>query len=819
MQSRLITYLLFLILSLSFPVSVKGSSNSGTWTGFISGKVLDSSSNEPMEFATVSVYSPDSELVMGNITSLDGSFSLTLPEGQYDVMVQFISYEDTLIENIILAPDNQYIDIGSIRLLPDTELINEVTVTAEKSEMIIGLDKKIFNVGKDLGNSGNSAAEILDNIPSVTVDLDGTVSLRGSTGVQLLIDGKPSGLVSNNNPAALRSLQGSIIERVEVVTNPSARYEAEGMSGIINIVLKKDQQRGVNGSFELTAGYPHEYRAGANVNFRREKLNYFLNYGLSYNERPGEGSAVQNFMFPDTSYRSEIENSRLRTGLSNNLRGGADYFINDRNVLTAAVFLGYSDQDNFTNIWYRDYDQNDELQMITFREDIEKEIEHNIEFSLNYDLSFDKEDRKFNAFMQYIEEAETETSDIGEIIEEITGEAVDDDPLLQKVRNEESQKNFLIQADYTHPFGAGDGMFEAGYRSGFRLISNPYKVQEKDENGDWFYLNEFTNDFSYQENIHAIYAQAGNKFGKWSVQLGLRSELSDVRTFLAQNNERNDRVYFDVFPTAHTAFEFNDINSAQLSYSRRINRPHFYHLNPFHSFTDARNIRTGNPNLEPEYTDSYELGYLRRNGKTSLYSGAYFRHTMGVNERISEVDENGITYVFPINLSTRNSYGLESNLSIDASKWWTLSGDINLFRAITDGSYEGEQLHSDTYSWNGRLNSMMKFRKDFDIQATFFYRGAQQTTQGSRLPYYRVNLAASKDILKGNGTLTLNIRDVLNSSKYGYIIDHPNLYSENEFRWSGRTISLTFIYRLNQQKKMVRENNRGGFGGGDEQGM
>jgi len=812
-------YLLVMIVGLAISISDKSHAATGTWTGSISGKVMDSHSSEPMEFATVSVYTSDSVLVKGNITSMDGSFSLTLPEGTYDVVVQFISYEKAVIEDIELSPATRDIDVGSISISPNTELINEVTVKGEKSEMVIRLDKKIFNVGKDLGNSGNSAAEILDNIPSVTVDLDGTVSLRGSTGVQLLIDGKPSGLVSNENPAALRSLQGSIIERIEVVTNPSARYEAEGMSGIINIVLKKDQQKGVNGSFELTAGYPHDYRAGANVNFRREKVNYFLNYGLSYNERPGEGSANQNFMFPDTSYQTLMNNSRLRTGLSNNLRGGADYFLNDRNVLTAAVFLGYSDQDNFTDIWYRDYDQNNELQMITLREDNEKEIEHNIEFSLNYDLRFDEEDRKFNVFMQYIEEAETETSDIGEKIEEITGEAVDDDPLLQKVRNEESEKNFLIQADYAHPFGAGDGMLETGYRSEFRQITNPYFVEEKDENGNWVNLNEFTNDFTYRENIHAIYAQAGNEFGKWSVQMGLRSELSDVRTYLAETDEKNDRIYFDVFPTAHTAFKFNDINSAQLSYSRRVNRPHFWHLNPFHSFSDARNIRTGNPNLEPEYTDSYELGYLRRNGKTSLYSGAYYRHTKGVTERISEVDDDGITYVFPVNLSSRNSFGLESNLSIDPFTWWTLSGDINLFRSITNGSYEGEDLHSDTYSWNGRLNSIMKFKKDLDLQATFFYRGARQTTQGSRQPYYMMNLAASKDILKGNGTLTLNIRDLLDSRKYGYIIDRPNLYSENEFRWSSRTISLTFIYRLNQKKKFDRGNNRGGFGGGDEMGL
>ncbi len=580
MRIQRIQYISFVVLLLILPMIVRGHSFTEPVPRTLSGLVIDATSNEPMEFATVSVYTSDSNLVTGNITATDGSFLLELDEGTYDIEIQFISYEKRRFENIDLTGTNRFIDIGQVALELDTELINEVTVTGEKSEMVIGLDKKVFNVGKDLGNAGNSAADILDNIPSVTVDIDGTVSLRGSTGVQLLIDGKPSGLVNNGNPAALRSLQGSIIDRIEVVTNPSARYEAEGMSGIINIVLKKDQQYGVNGSFELSAGYPHRYRAGANVNFRQKKINYFLNYGINYDERPGTGIAIQQFTFPDTSYKTRIDRSWLRSSWSQNLRGGADYFINDRNVLTAAVFLGYSDQNNSTDIWYRDYDEQGNQQMLSLREDNELEIEQNVELSLNYDLKFDQEDRKLNVFVQYIEELETEDSDIREKVTEITGEAVDDDPVIQKVLNEENVRNIVIQSDYIHPFG-DDGRIETGYRSGFRYINNPYKVEEKNENGDWESLEGYTNDFTYRENIHALYAQAGNKFNRWSVQLGLRSELSDVRTYLAQTDESNNRMYFDLFPTMHTGYEFNNINSAQLSFSRRINRPRYRSLNPF----------------------------------------------------------------------------------------------------------------------------------------------------------------------------------------------------------------------------------------------
>jgi outer membrane receptor protein involved in Fe transport len=786
--------------------------------GDISGRVVDSTNNEPVEFATVSVYTVDSTLVTGNITSEDGSFNIQVPEGEYSIKVQFISYQNKTVNNIIVSGNNRNVDLGKIFLEQDTKMISEVTVTGEKSQMVIGLDKRTFNVGKDLGNAGKSASEILDNIPSVTVDLDGNVSLRGSQNVRILVDGKPSGLVSSDNPSALRTLQGSLIDRVEVVTNPSAKYEAEGVSGVINIVLKKDQKNGVNGSFEVSAGYPQDYRAGANVNFRREKINYFLNYGAGYRERPGSGTASQHFMFPDTNYYTLVERDRLRTGWSHNLKGGADYFINDRNTLTAAAFVGINDEDNKTNLWYRDQDQDRVLQERSWREDHEQEVGRNIELSLDYTLKFQQQDRKLNVFAQYVEKGETEKSDIREKVTYYYGEAINDDPILQRSLNKESERNALLRADYTHPFGE-NGRFEAGYRSDLRWINNPYSVEEKDENGDWQYLDNFTNDFSYTENIHAFYAQAGNQFNKWSLQLGLRSELSDVRTYLKETDEHNNRLYFNLFPTVHTAYKFDDINSIQLSYSRRIHRPHFWYLNPFNNYTDARNIRTGNPNLNPEFTDSYELGYLMNNAKTTLYAGGYYRNTDGVIERISEVDEEGITYIFPANLSVQNAFGLETNLSVEPFSWWTLSGDINAFRSIISGEYNGEALKSDDYSWNSRLNSMMRFANDMDIQTTFYYRAPQRTTQGERLAYYMLNLGISKDILSGNGTLTLNVRDLLNSRKYRYILDRPNLYSENEFRWSTRSVSLSFVYRLNQLKKNNRGGGNEGFEGGNGMGI
>lgn len=810
-------YITIIFLTL-FAGTLSGQPLSASKKSSLTGTVLDGSSGiVPLEYATIAVYDKDSVLVAGTITNDKGRFRCELKPGIYDAVIQFVSYEPRYIHEINIPANGKTVHIGNLILHQLSTAIAEATIIGEKSEMVIGLDRKIFNVGKDLSNTGKSASDILDNIPSVTVDVDGNVNLRGSQNLQILIDGKPSGLVSAGNTDALSNLQGNLIDRVEIITNPSARYEAEGMAGIINIVLKKDQGKGVNGSFELSSGYPHDYAAGANINFRREKLNYFLNYGLHYRERPGSGTTYQRFTLPDTSYITRIERDRLRTGWSHNIRAGADFFINPKNTLTASLLLGFDDDLNTTGLRYNDYDIADNLKSVSFREDVEKELERDIEFSLSYTKLFDQEDRKLTAFFQYIDDDETEKSDISETITNLPEHIYDDDLILQKSLNEEGERNILVQADYIHPFGE-NGNFETGYRSEFRTITNPYTVEEKNDKGDWVSLSEYTNSIIYTENIHAAYIQAGNVFGDFSLQLGLRSEISDVRTHQEVNDEDNERLYADFFPTIHSSYKFNEYNSLQLSYSRRIHRPHFWLLNPFYSFSDSRNIRTGNPDLEPEYTNAVEGGYLLSKENFSFYSGLYARRTKGVIERVNLIDDSGITFLIPQNLTDRKSLGVEANVGVEPFDWWKLDGDFNFYRAITDGEYNGKILNSDTYSWNTRLNTRVTFLKNTDLQAIFFYRAPHETTQGTRKAFYMLNMGLSKDIMKGNGTLTLNVRDVLNSRRFRFLLDQPDLYSETSFQWSSRRVTLTFNYRLNQQKRNMEENRNDNNNGGNFNG-
>ena len=305
----------------------------------VRGVVVDAQSNTPLSYASVRVFkNADSSLIAGNITDDAGKFSIEMPVGQFYALVEFVGYKPFKIPNFSIEKDKSNLDLGIVKVSASTNTLAEVVVQAEKSTMVLALDKKIFNVGKDLSNAGGTATDILSNIPSVSVDVDGGIKLRGSDNVRILIDGKPTGLVSFKGGAGLQQLQGSMIERVEIITNPSARYEAEGMAGIINIVLKKDQNQGLNGSFELILGNPVNYGAAANINYRRKKINFFVNYGLAYRKIPGMGSQYQEVYVKDTTFITQMNREGGTTGLHNNIRGGLDYFFNEKKQLNSRLY-------------------------------------------------------------------------------------------------------------------------------------------------------------------------------------------------------------------------------------------------------------------------------------------------------------------------------------------------------------------------------------------------------------------------------------------------------------------------------------------------
>ncbi|MGB0864739.1 MAG: TonB-dependent receptor domain-containing protein [Saprospiraceae bacterium] len=810
--------------------------------GIITGKIVDAITNVPLEYATISIYSSkDSTLISGTITDNTGTFQVAIAFGNYYAKLEYIGYEPTFYNNIEVSKKATLQNLGNIKLNQSAEKLVEVEVRAEVSNMQIMLDKKVFNVGQDLANTGGTAENILDNVPSVTVDIEGNVSLRGNQNVRILVDGRPSGLIGVNGSTGLRNIPANMIERVEVITNPSSKYEAEGSVGIINIVLKKDKRGGFNGSFDFNAGYngspsqmpaeidafPATLGAAINLNYRKKDFNFFINTGITYREGPGGGYTYQEFYDKNGNVDmiTNLERKHLRSGYSGNLRLGADYNITDKDVLTTSFLYRYSKQSNYARISYSDFSENlNNPTGITLRTDNEIEIDPNLEYVLSYKKSFKEKGRKFTADIRYQTNTETEDSDLSEFFDltELPNPLVATAIRKQRSDNSESETRFIIQADYIHPFNK-NGKFEIGYRGSWRNIDNNYLVEELKANDTWERLSSVSNNFLFDENIQAAYANFGDKINKFSYQFGLRYEYSFISTRLVDTGEENERTYpLPFFPSVFLSYDLPKKNAIQLSYSRRLRRPSFWELNPFFSFTDARNRFGGNPNLDPEFTHSIELNHIKYWDKVTLTSSIYYRNTNEKVDRIrrlEELIENGDTSTVmvtqPENLNEENAYGFELTFNAKPYKWWNLDGNFNFYRSLINGTNIGQELTADNISWFARLTSRFTIRKNTDIQIRLNYRAPRITTQGSSKAMYHVDLGVSHDIFKNKGTLTLSVSDVFNSRRWNYETITPEFYLKGEFQWRARSIALSLNYRLNQKKR--RGGGRtGGYSGGGQ---
>jgi ferric enterobactin receptor len=787
-------------------------------TGHIKGKILDSLSSAPVGFATIRVFSSDEKkLINGDISRDAGDFSIELPYGKYYAEIDFMGYESRKTKDIVLSQANPIHDFGVIKLVTSVSTLEEVVVQAEKSTMELSLDKKVFNVGKDLANAGGTANDILMNIPSVSVDPEGNVKLRGSDNVRILIDGKPSGLVSFKGGSGLQQLQASMIERVEVITNPSARYEAEGMAGIINIILKKERNQGFNGSFEVITGHPTNLGAAANLNYRHKKINFFINYSIAFREQPGGGRLYQEVYDMDTTgssiYKGDTtailkqQTDALITGFNTNIRGGLDFFFNEKNILTMSYLYRRSNASRVTDILYEDYLFDDSnMTSFTKRRQDEDEVEPNSEYSLIYKRSYEQKGHELIAEIKLLDN--WESSDQWFTTNKFAPDGTLIESGLERSLNDEFEKQWLFQVDYIKPIGK-EGKVEMGARSSFRDMVNDYSVTRQNENGEFVPITDLDNIdldnvFVYDENIHALYGIIGNKSKKLSYQAGLRAEWTDVKTTLEETGEENPRKYSNLFPSAHLTYDLPKENAIQVSYSRRVRRPFYNDLSPFMTFSDSRNYFSGNPDLNPEFSNVYEIGHIKYFEKGSLSSSVYYRDTEDKIDRIRTVDESGLSVTLPQNLLSEKAVGVEFSSTYALFSWWKWDVNFNFFHADIDGSNIVETYKASTYSWFARQTSRFTLPKNFDIQIRGNYEAPQNTAQGKRKSLYYADLSMSKDVMKGRGTITLNVLDVFNTRKMRSISEGVNFYTESNFQPRRRQINLTFNYRIKQAKQVKK---------------
>lgn len=799
----------------------------------VTGKVVDQDAGVPLEYATVTFEDVTGERdPQGGVTNFDGEFSIEVYKGTYDIRVEFISFETKTFENREITEN---FSLGTISLGLDSDSLDEVVVRAETTQVEVRLDKKIYTIGKDLTTQGGTVTDALQNIPSVSVDVEGGISLRGNENVRILINGKPSAMAGFDDTNIFQQLPADAIERVEVITSPSARYDAEGTAGILNIILKKEKTLGLNGSIQATLGVPINNSLSTNLNLRSDKFNIFNNTGIYYRKSPGNAYFDNNY--ESGSFDRVVEDreyDRLRRGLNTNL--GIEYYINEQSSITGTFFGRWGDDEDESNS-YNDRYTDGNLTSSTLRNQLEGEKEETYQGAINYINNFNDEGHKLTADIQYSYDNEDKPNNI------IESQNFPVDSLIdrQRVFENERQNEFLLQADYVLP--KGDAQFEAGIRINTEAEKTAYTLEDFDLETEEFYLNEAQSyNFDYDENVYAAYSQYGNKLGdKFSFLLGLRLEHTQLKgkaysQYLTQEelvdeigydfDPNFDKNYLGLFPTVNLIYEIAEKENITLGYNRRINRPNGWYINPFPSRSSRTNIFQGNPDLDPAFSNTFDLGYLKKWEKLTFNTSIYYQRETDAFERIQQetdqTTDDGISIIrsIPINLATEERYGGEIGAIYNPTRKLRLNGSFNFFRFVTDGVYEDENYGTESTSWFGRFSAKYTLPAAIDIQSNGFYMGPRQNAQTETDGMFSMDVALSKEVIKDKLTATFNVRDVFNSRKRQSYTVSENFTSDSEFQWRQRQFTLSLIYRFNQSRedRMRERGQRGGDAMEDEGG-
>jgi len=779
----------------------------------VSGTINDKETNQPLEYATVVLSPKNGKQVTGGLTDAKGMFSIEVDKGIYDISIEFLSFKTYKLSDKSI---NANLKLGTISLAADSQSLDEVEIIAEKTTVQIRLDKKIYNVGKDLTVRGGTVSDVLDNVPSVSVDVEGNVALRGNDNVQILINGKPSGLVGLSSTDALRQLPADAIEKVEVITSPSARYDAEGTGGILNIILRRSKIQGFNGAITTNIGYPEQAGISGNLNYRTGDINIFTTAGYNYRESPGNAFTATDFE-SGLFLQEERKFDRIRKGLTINT--GIEWYVNETASITAS-FL-YQDSDNESNtvndIFIRNTDNSEER---SERFDPEFEDDKTIQYALNYVKDFKKEGHKLTADFQYEKNQENENSLISQDGEDI-----------ETVATLEGQQRILLQTDYVLPINENT-QFEFGYRGNFNKLDTDYIIEQNTDTG--FELNtDLSNQLLFDETLNALYSQYGTKIDKFSVLLGLRMETTRFTINQVTTNDKQIKTYANLFPTVNLGYEIDEDQNITFGYNRRIRRPRSRYINPFPSRSSATNLFQGNPDLNPSFSDAIDFGYLNRFNKVTLTTSVYFQrekdafnfvslatdnfYVFETNETINENDPNigdydpndlvPVIQRTPINLATNDRYGFEFTLTYSPQKKWRINGNFNLFKSITKGGFGGEDFGAENTSWFMRLNNKVTLPGNIEWQTRLNYQGPSENAQNNNKGIFSSDIAFSKDLFKEKASLAFNINDVLNSRKRVSESFTETFTGTSEFQRRERSFNLSFTYRFNQKKKPERQRN------------
>ena len=817
--------------------------------GTITGSVFDSKSGEAIEFASVALLHPnDSSMVTGDVTAANGSFSISASHGTYLMRISFMGYNTYYHSSpITLSAKSPTIALGKIQIVPAATLMEEVTITAERSMVEYQLDKRVINVDKNIVTGGGTATDVLENVPSVAIDNDGNVTLRGSSNVTVLINGRPYELMGSDLETLLEQIPASTVENIEVITNPSAKYDPEGMSGIINIKLKEKTAGalGLNGIANLNVGAPLPFMvpdglpsliptgmASLNLNYTTEKYNLFFNMDGGVRSRANKATNDIERSNNGTTYSKEhlVQLGQNQHYMMSGKIGG-EYYFNPQTSLLLSYQLRYGNHQRTSEIESEDrFNLNDSLSYD--QTDTNTNLHLNHTFTLSFVKKFERPEQQLNIDVSY--STRTGSGD-GRQEQDYTlfPNAKWENYYLRETETENENQHANIQVNYVHPFGEKLRL-ETGYEG---------RISSSDQDYQYFMTtydalpphllnkhildNQSSTHYVYDRQIHAVYATLGAKlFEKLSAQAGLRGEYSSVEGN-DENHPATEKVskeYWQLYPTLHLSYEINKDQSLQVSYSRRVRRPRMWDLNPYLNIREGQELSFGNPGLDPEFTNAYEISYNLGINKVNIFTSAYFRQTNNRMTRYGFVwDAASAAYYSPWiaynseydgywtstwqNLSKEMNYGLEFIVDYQILQWWKVNVSVNLFQSYIEGSDLLGGDDKSAFRTSGKFSSFMNLPKGWTVQLSGQYRAPFMDLQSEMLASYWADLAVKKDVLQKRGTINLRVGDVFHTGGFGHTTETEQLYRKFRSRRISPTITLGFSYKINNglQKKRKAE--------------
>ena len=793
----------------------------------ISGSILDGETRESIPSASVAVWSlRDSLLTTGAISDADGAFLIEgLRPGRYYVRVSFVGYLTEEISDVALVPGSWTADLGSIELMPDAQMLDEVIVEERREFMEVGIDRTVYNTRDQLVSAGGDASQVLEEIPSVEVDIDGNISLRGNQNVAILLNGRPTSMTGEALIGFLQGLPASTVDRVEVIPNPSAKYEPDGMSGILNIVLRKDQDLGLGGSLTAGGGTQESYNVGGSLNFLQGKFSSFVNYGFRHGVRNSTGDRWQENRAADPLTVIDQDDRGERGGDSHNLSASVDYNMSDKNVLSLATRLSVrgGNQDGLNA--YRLLNAN----LVEMNSYDRTRLGDRTDFNQDYRLTFSRIIAPGSHELQVEARFEKEKEDdknsyvldglrLGQVVP-----GVGVDQFMQRSTQQENDGESSFQLDYTRPLG--NGKLEAGYKGSIDLLDSRFGVETFDHGANAYLTDAHrTNTFDYRQNIQAAYGIVQQAFGPFGTQVGLRYEQARTTFDLTTVNERYENDYNSFFPSAFLTWELSRSETSwkqiKFSYSKRISRPSTWRLNPFNDNLDPYSRREGNPYLEPEYTHSMEGSYIHLAGPVSITLTPYYRKTINRIQWYEFINDRGVSITTFRNFDTSSSSGFESIGTLRLTDRLNAFGSFNAFRMQTDGSNVESGLGNDAWGWSARGNATISVRQGLSVQLSYFYRAPMDIENGRIGSFSRVSIGARQQLLNERASLSLQIRDPFDMMQFNITRETPRFYHESVRSFNARQVNLSLTYNFGRQQRRQRQQREDyEQGGGNDEEM